>query len=225
MKTLGVQSKFFALVASVCLLSLGSTLKAAQADATLTQSSGPVTGASVGEALSAGSVISTGAGGSATISINGDTIVLAENSTLSLDILDTDETGVETVSNIQLTLSAGRIYGKVGRSSSLSMFVVKIPKGQVAIDATAGPVVFDISANGETLVGEGSVEVTFDRGTNISNLVTRRLSANQAFNPVTGNVGPGDGSAIPDVTVVRVATPAAPTQPFQFFISPNLGQN
>ena len=221
MKTSGVQSKFFALAVSACLLSLGVSVHAAPGKASLTQSSGAVTGASVGEGLAAGSVVSTGAGGSATLNINGDSVVLDENSTLSIDILESDETGVEKVSNVQLTLSAGRIYGRVAKFSSLSQFVVKIPKGQVAIDATAGPVAFDISANGDVFVQEGSVDVVFDRGTTTSNLVTRRLGANQAFNPLTGNVDPAAGRTVPPV-VVRVATPATPTQPFQFFISPNL---
>jgi hypothetical protein len=229
MKTSGVQSKFFALAVSAGLLSLGATLNAAQGNASLTQADGAVTGATAGEALAAGSVLSTQTGGQAVLNINGNAIVLAENSTVSIDILESEDTGVEEVSNVQLTLSSGRIFGRIAQFSSLSKFVVKIPKGQVAIDASSGPVTFDISANGETIVGEGSVDVVFDRGAGgEANLVAQNLRANQRFNPATGTVdaAPADGiPSIPSVTVVRVATPTQPVQPFQFFISPKLSSN
>ena len=231
MKTSGVQSKFFALAVSVGLLSLGATLNAAAGQASLTRADGAVTGASAGESLAAGAVLSTQTGGQAVLNINGNSIVLAENSTVSLDILESEDTGVEKVTNVQLTLSAGRIFGRIAQFSSLSKFVVKIPKGTVGIDASSGPVTFDISANGQTIVEEGSVDVVFDRGTGgQSNLVAQNLRANQMFNPATGTVGaaPADGiPPIPTPTFIttRVATPAQPVQPFQFFISPNLSSN
>jgi hypothetical protein len=229
MKTSGVQSKFFALAVSVGLLSLGATLNADAGQASLTQSDGAVTGATAGEALAAGAVLSTQTGGQAVLNINGNSIVLAENSTISIDILESENTGVEKVTNVQLTLSAGRIFGRIAKFSSLSKFVVKIPKGQIGIDAASGPVTFDISANGETIVGEGSVDVLFDRGAGgQNNLVAHNLRANQRFNPATGLVdaAPGDVPPVPTTTVVtRVTTPTQPTQPFQFFISPNLSKN
>ena len=229
MKTSGVQSKFFALAISVGLLSLGATLNAGPGKASLTQADGGVTGANAGQALAAGSVISTQAGSQAVLSINGDTVVLAENSTLSIDILESEDTGVEKVTNVQLTLSAGRVFGKVSKFSSLSKFVVKIPKGTVGIDASESDVVFDISSTGETLVGEGSVDIVLDRGTTQSNIIAQNLRANQRFNPSTGTVTPdaGDGiaGAINNIVVTRVATPTQPVQPFQFFISPKLSSN
>ena len=226
MKTLGVQSKFFALAVFVGLLSLGATLNAGPGQASLTQADGAVTGASAGEALVAGSVLSTQTGGQAVLNINGNTIVLAENSTVSIDILESEDTGVEKVANVQLTLSAGRIFGRIAKFSSLSKFVVKIPKGTIGIDAASGPVSFDISANGETIVGVGSVNVVFDRGGVESNFVAQNLRANQRFNPATGNVEAApDGVPPIPTTIVRVATPTQPTQPFQFFISPKLSSN
>lgn len=229
MKTLGVQSKFFALAVSVSLLSLGATLNAGPGQASLTQADGAVTGATAGEALAAGAVLSTQTGGQAVLNINGNTIVLAENSTVSIDILESEDTGVEKVANVQLTLSAGRIFGRIAKFSSLSKFVVKIPKGTIGIDAASGPVTFDISANGDTIVDEGSVDVVFDRGTGgTQNLVAHNLRANQRFNPATGLVdaAPADGiPPIPNKIVVNVATPTQPAQPFQFFISPNLSSN
>lgn len=228
MKTLGVQSKFFALAVSVCLLNLGETLNAAPGKASLVTSSGAVTGAMNGDALAAGSVLSTGSNARATLNVNGNTVSLSENTTLSIDTLESEDTGVEEVSNIQLTLSAGLISGTVNKSSSLSKFVVKIPNGQVAVDSTSGPVTFAISAGGEVRVKEGSVDVVYDRSGTVGAF---RLGGNQRFDPSTGTVIPDSGQGFPQPPATPPGTTVAAggtnpvNQPFQFFISPNLGRD
>ena len=233
MKTLGVQSKFFALAVSVCLLNLGETLNAAPGKASLVTSSGAVTGAMTGDALAAGSVLSTGSNASATLDVNGNTVSLSENTTLSIDTLESEDTGVEEVSNIQLTLPAGLITGTVAKSSSLSKFVVKIPNGQVAVDSSSGPVIFAISAGGDVRVdGTGSVDVVYDRSGTVGAF---RIGGGQRFNPSTGTVipdngpaievGPGAGATVAPAGATVVVAPTTTNQPFQFFISPNLSRD
>ncbi|MCS1409721.1 MAG: hypothetical protein M2R45_02905 [Verrucomicrobia subdivision 3 bacterium] len=227
MKTLGVRTKFFALAIAVSLLTLGVATQAAPGTATVASVKGAVTGATVGDSLAAGSVVSTQSGGEAVLDIIGNTVVVTENSALAIDLLDVEETGIETVLKVQLNLTAGRIYGEVKQfSSSLSSFLIKIPKGQVAIDASEGLVIFDVSADGKVLVGEGSVDIVFDRGTIEPNIVAQNIQANQQFNPITGgieSIAPGAIPPIPPTLVTAVITPVPPERPFEFFISPVLG--
>lgn len=224
MKTLGVQTKFLALATVIGLVSLG--VSAAPGTASITATQGAVTGGERGDSLSVGSVISTGAGSTAAVNINGDMLSLHPNTTLVIETLESDDTGVEKVGNVLLDLTAGQIYGKLRKSSALSKFIVKIPNGQVSVDASQGPVEFNISANGDVSVGEGSLVVTFNRGTaTAANVVTVNMNGNQTFNPISGTVAQSAAPiAAPAVQTTTVASaPAAPVQPFQFFISPNLG--
>lgn len=230
MKTIEVRSKFLAM-ALVGLLA-PSAINVVQGRASLTHVQGGVSGGVAGDMLGVGSIVSTSAGSQAVLDIYGDTVVLAENSTLSLDLLEFDDTGIERILDVQMNLSTGRIYGRVSRFGALSKFIVGIPKGQVAIDATDGPVIFDISADGRVLIGEGSVDVMFNRGTSDApNMVTQRVVPNQSFNPITGDVSPEPGGGIAeiiDTAQVRVPpTPPRPVEPlddsFRVFVSPRLG--
>ena len=227
MKTLGVHTKFFAVVAAVSLLSVGNALNAAPGSASLKSTTGGVTGAEAGSSLAPGSVISTGASSTAAIDINGDRIVLSENSTLAIDANEVEETGIERVVNVQLTLSSGLLSGTVGQFGSLSKFIVKIPNGQVALDASQGPVTFSIAASGEVIVSQGLADVIVNRGGTEASPLTARLTPNTRLNPTTGAVtaAPNAGATIQNTlntAIVRV-TPGPTTQPFNFFVSPKLG--
>ena len=230
MKKSGVYTKFFALAAAASFLSLGSTVHAAPGTASLDSSEGAVTGASAGDSLGAGSVISTQAGGRAGIVVNGNRITIEPNTTLTIDILEEEDTGVEKVSKVQLSLQAGRIRGEVQKFSSLSSFVVKLPKGQVSIDATGGNVTFDISADGTVYIPTGVADIVFDRGTAQNNIVAFQLNG-QGFNPVSGapidipeGITEGITRSVQGFVVPPTVTPTQPVQPFQFFVSPNLGK-
>ena len=232
MKTTGIQLRLVVLGIVAGLSALSTSMNGAPGKATVESKEGPATGATVGAMLEAGSVITTGEGAEVVLDIDGDVVVLNANTTLAVHRLEFAETGLEKVSNVQLRLSKGRIYGRVERFSSLSSFVIMIPKGQVTIDASKGRVVFHVAANGVTAVVEGSANVVFNRGTEESpNIVAQKVEMGQSFDPSTGDlamvekeyrddlVEKVERKAPPAVTTVK---PTLPDRPFQFFVSPNL---
>ena len=74
-----------------------------------------------------------------------------ENSRLALDKLTSTETGAGVVTDTELDLQAGHIFGSVKKMSAASRYEVKIPNGVAGIRGT----VYDISVEGiiKCLVG------------------------------------------------------------------------
>lgn len=232
MKTSGIQLRLVVLGIAAGLSALGTSMNGEPGKAKVVSKEGPATGATVGAMLEAGSVITTGEGAEVVLDIDGDVVVLGADTTLAIHRLEFAETGLEKVSNVQLRLSKGRIDGQVERFSSLSSFVIMIPKGQVTIDASKGRVVFHVAANGTTVVVEGSADVVFNRGTEeAANIVAQKVEMGQSFDPATGDLAMVEKGYRDDLLekVERKAPPAVPTvappppdRPFQFFVSPNL---
>ncbi len=223
MKISGVQTKFLAVAVTAGLLSGFSVLNAAPTSASVSAIVGQAAGVQEGDALPAGSVVSTGSS-KVVLEIDGDQIVVQEDSTLALDRLDVEESSVGNRVDIGLNLTAGSVSGVLSKKAALSKFVVRIPKGQVTIDVASGPATFLVSANGDVQVATGSADVTFNRGTIAAPATTTvRLAQGQVFNPVTGTVVTPPSLNIPPPPVQpTVAVPTQPTQPFTFFVSPNL---
>jgi len=82
-----------------------------------------------------------------------NTVRIWENSRLGLDKLTSTETGADVVTETQLDLQAGHIFGSVRKMSAASKYEVKIPNGVASIRGT----VYDISAEGLIKVLQGSV--------------------------------------------------------------------
>lgn len=232
MKTSGIQLRLVVLGIAAGLSALGTSMNGAPGKAKVVSKEGPATGATVGAMLEAGSVIATGEGAEVVLDIDGDVVVLDANTTLGIHRLEFAETGLEKVSNVLLNLSKGRISGQVERFSSLSSFVIMIPKGQVTIDASKGRVVFHVAANGVTVVVEGSANVVINRGTEESpNIVAQKVEMGQGFDPSTGDLVMVEEGYRDDLMekverkappAVTTAKPTPPDRPFQFFVSPNL---
>lgn len=234
MKTTRIQLRLVVLGIVAGLSAMGaSVVNGAPGKAKVVSKEGPATGATVGAMLEAGSLITTGEGAEVVLDIDGDVVVLNANTTLAIHRLEFAETGLEKVSNVQLRLSKGRIDGRVERFSSLSSFVIMIPKGQVTIDASKGRVVFHVAANGPTVVVEGSANVVFNRGTEESpNIVAEEVKMGQGFDPSTGELAMLEKGYRDDLLekverkapppAVKTARPPLPDRPFQFFVSPNL---
>ena len=75
-----------------------------------------------------------------------------ENTLLGIDKLTVTQTGADVVTETQLDLKAGHIFGMVKKMSAASKYEVKIPNGVAGIRGT----VYDISAEG---VDEGAVRL------------------------------------------------------------------
>ena len=80
-----------------------------------------------------------------------------ENTLLGIDKLTATETGADVVTETQLDLKAGHIFGMVKKMSAASKYEVKIPNGVAGIRGT----VYDISAEGVVKVLSGSVVLAY----------------------------------------------------------------
>ena len=74
-----------------------------------------------------------------------------ENTLLGIDKLTETQTGADVVTETQLDLKAGHIFGTVKKMSAASKYEVKIPNGVAGIRGT----VYDISAEGVVKVSVG----------------------------------------------------------------------
>ena len=152
---------------------------------------------------------------------------LREDTVLSIDKLTTIETGADVVSETQLDLRKGRIFGNVKKMSAASKYEVKIPNGVAGIRGT----IYEISADGVVRVLVGSVVIAYVGAD--GTVVTQVVMGGQQFDSKTGTITP-----IPDFNqkeMVKAAKdarigPNTPPTTFAvdhtiYFVSPTIGQN
>lgn len=151
-----------------------------------------------------------------------------ENSILGIDKLNVSQTGAEEVSDTELDLRAGHIFGKVKRMSAASSYRVKIPNGVAGIRGT----IYDLTVEGLLKVLTGAVELNYTAadGTPKTQIVT----SDQKFNALTGELTP-----LPDtdkelmiLTAIEAKAGVVPTQPYSYstdstiynYVSPTTGK-
>jgi hypothetical protein len=113
----------------------------------------------VGATLRQNSVIRTAPGASVDLFLgdNGPVVRVTEDTTLGIDRLTIDRTGVEKIIETQLDLRNGRILGNVKHLAAASKYEVKTPQGVAGIRGTR----YDIRADGTVTVVEGTVVVVY----------------------------------------------------------------
>jgi len=107
-----------------------------------------------------------------------------ENSRMAIDKLSTTETGADVVTDTQLDLQAGHIFGSVKKMSAASKYEVKIPNGVAGIRGT----VYDISVEGVIKVLVGSIYVAYIDSS--GNAKTQVVMGEQEFDIRTGVLRP-----------------------------------
>ena len=105
-------------------------------------------------------------------------IRLFSNTVLAVDKLTQSDTGVDTVSDTELDLRAGRIFFNVKKMSATSQFIIKIPNGVAGIRGSSGM----IDASGETWMFTGQIIIALGNGQ------TYTVDGGMNFNPSTGQV-------------------------------------
>ncbi len=107
-----------------------------------------------------------------------------ENTLLGIDKLTETKTGADVVTETQLDLKAGHIFGVVKKMSAASKYEVKIPNGVAGIRGT----VYDISAEGLIKVLSGSVVLAYvgPDGT----ITTQPVNSAQQFDARSGVLSP-----------------------------------
>ena len=174
-----------------------------------------------------GTTIKTGVGSQVELFIknNGPLRVLADT-TVGLDKLNIDRSGVEVVVETQLNLTKGTIQGHVDKLASASKYEVKTPHNVIGVKATAGPVDFQISADDKVAVKEGSLLVVYTAPGQAPGQFT--VNAGQTFNPPTTPTGTPIVATGPIPVILPFPAPLPPSpvpivvvpEPF-VFISPN----
>jgi hypothetical protein len=155
---------------------------------------------------------------------NGPLVMLTENTTLGIDKLTFEPTGVDTIIETQLDLKSGRIVGVAKKLSATSKYEVKTPSGVAGIRGTE----YSISATGEVYVVSGSVVVVSVRpdGT----VVTQVVGAGEMFSPGTGQVQPIPPATLDEllgeIRGIQTGGPAVITVDGEptIFVSPTIGE-
>lgn len=128
------------------------------ADIVFSAAGGAVTQATatpVKAGVGAGGGAGPGAGKSA---VRQDVVRVTADSVLAIDKLSSMDTGADKVTETQLDLRSGKIFGSVRKQSAASRFEVKIPNGVAGIRGT----IFSISADGVVSALDGDVLVAWD---------------------------------------------------------------
>jgi hypothetical protein len=134
----------------------------------------------VGMKLGQGSTVRTAPGSTVDLFLgdNGPVVRVTEDTTMGIDALTVDRTGMEKVIETQLDLRNGRILGNVKKLAAASKYEVKTPQGVAGIRGTK----YDISANGRVAVAEGTVIVVYIVG---GQPTTATVNAGQVAMPPT----------------------------------------
>lgn len=147
---------------------------------------------------------------------------LWENTLLGVDKLAITETGADVVTDTQLDLKAGHIFGTVKKMSAASKYEVKIPNGVAGIRGTT----YDVSAEGVIKVLSGSVVLAYvgPDGT----VVTQVVMGQQQFDARTGVLMPlpdtektGMGHTVKLLSVGLVPAPTTHVVNQPQFVSPH----
>lgn len=112
-----------------------------------------------------------------------DVVRVLEDSVLAVDKLSAVQTGADKVTETQLDLRSGKIFGTVKKMSAASRFEVKIPNGVAGVRGT----VYFISADGVISVVSGSMVVAYTKGDEV---VTQVISSGWQFDTRTGQLNP-----------------------------------
>jgi hypothetical protein len=137
---------------------------------------------------------SVGAGGSVyQPKTEQDAVRIFENTVLGIDKLTVDQTGADTVTETQLDLKAGSIFGAVKKLSAASKYEIKIPTGVAGIRGT----IYFISADGVLRVLTGSVVLAYVSAD--GSVVTQVIAAGQQFDLRNAQFSSATGSALNDM--------------------------
>jgi hypothetical protein len=124
----------------------------------------------------------SGGGSAGTSRVDRNFLRLMENTVLSVDKLVATDTGSDVVTDTQLDLRAGRIFGTVKKLSTGSRYEIKIPNGVAGVRGT----IFLLSSMGDCMVWEGAMAEAL---TNASGDVVKRIiEAKQKYDPRTDTV-------------------------------------
>jgi hypothetical protein len=152
---------------------------------------------------------------------------LFENTILQVDKLSSMETGADTITETQLDLQRGRIFGNVKKMSAASKYEVKLPNGVAGIRGT----IYNLDASGVVQVLVGSVVIAYVGAD--GNVVTQVVMGGQQFDAKSGQITPIPNFVQKDLVKIAKESRVGPNTPpttFNvdhtiYFVSPTAGKN
>ena len=151
---------------------------------------------------------------------SGDTVEqnflrLMENTVLSIDKLLASDTGADIVTDTQLDLRSGRIFGTVKKLTAGSRYEVKIPNGVAGVRGT----IYMLSALGDCLVYQGSMVQALVNAA--GDTIRRIINAAQKYDPRTDTITNMSAEELREMQsntrsttgVTSSSTPFGPTPP------------
>lgn len=150
-----------------------------------------------------------------------------ENSVLAIDKLLTANTGTDTISETQLDLKTGKLFGTVKKMSAASKYEIKLPNGVAGVRGT----IYTISSDGVVSVLVGSVVIAYVDAS--GNVVTQVVTGGQQFNTRDGKVTPipnfNQEEMVKAAKDARIGPNTTPTTFIQdnttYYVSPTQGFN
>jgi len=132
-----------------------------------------------------------GAGGESQVDHN--FVRLMENTVLSVDKLTATDTGSDIVTETQLDLRAGRIFGTVKKLTPGSVYEVRIPNGVAGVRGT----IYMLSALGDCMVWQGSMAQALKNAA--GDIVKRIVNAMQKYDPRTDAITDMNGRDVQEM--------------------------
>ena len=158
---------------------------------------------------------------------NGPMVRLMENTTLGIDKLNFEATGIETIIETQLDLKSGRVLGIVRKMASDSKYEVKTPNGVAGVRGTETQ--YDISATSVVREVSGSLVVVYVKSD--GTVVTQVVNTGEMFVPSEAAVKPIPPDELGQLVALFNDLRGAPTavlrveEPVQIFVSPTSGRD
>ena len=158
-------------------------------------------------------------------SVEQNVVRLSGGTTLKIDALTVSDTGVDTISDTELDLQAGRIFSSVKKLSDSSKYLVKIPNGIAGVRGTK----FALGADGSAACIQHSIWLAF--GGSGGTPTTVEVTQNTQFDPATGKVSPISPETLSQLqavalaagTTYQVVTSYAENKANLIYVSPTAG--
>ena len=120
-------------------------------------------------------------------------IRLTPGTVLAIDKLNLNDTGVDTVSDTELDLQKGKIFGTVKKLNAASQYLVKIPNGIAGIRGTEYELGADDSAACYESSAGGLTLVLYNNGATVQ----FNIAPGEMLAPGAGSSGSNNGGTIP----------------------------
>jgi hypothetical protein len=141
-----------------------------------------------------------------------DVVRVRADSVLALDKLSVIDTGSDQVTDTQLDLRSGKIFGTVKKLNATSRYEIKLPNGVAGVRGTT----YQISADGVIQVLSGSIVISWTAAD--GTVMTQTVNGGYQFDARTGLVTPIPDAIRRELEMLLAGMPVIPLGPTQFIV-------